>query len=286
MLLVTATHLLKDEKASHRSSTLLCLRDWPLRACTFWQSQGIVPHRIRGTLLGSHCRSIHPAMPLLCPIDGEVVARQLSTPEPYIESISWHLSHRLPSTLTPSTVFRPRSTPGPQGLRSASSRSRGLAAVDHTLASVVSLERSSSTIGLMLSPTPGIASTESMTMSRHPLRWWGMKPTVPDGCHPRMCRPWLSCIGGFMRHAFVSLCWDRHDGGPFLATGSTSEDEHQEREQPLGGHVVIINGKPVAAIAHDRERHRDAPPSCRCGSRAWWPFDIRLVRRRRSHPAR
>lgn len=61
---------------------------------------------------------------------------------------------------------------------------KGLAAVDHTLASVVSLQRSSSTIGLMLSPTPGIASTESMTMSRHPLRWWGMKPTVPDECHP------------------------------------------------------------------------------------------------------
>src|SRR5262249_2176600 len=48
---------------------------------------------------------------------------------------------------------------------------------------------------------------------------------------------------------------DRHDRGPFLATGlHQREEEHQEREQALGGHVMVVDGEPVATIAHGRKR--------------------------------
>src|SRR5262249_27443140 len=53
----------------------------------------------------------------------------------------------------------------------------------------------------------------------------------------------------------VSLRRDRHHGSPFLATGlHEREEEHQEREQALRGHVLVVDGEPVVAIAHGGER--------------------------------
>src|SRR5262249_8228714 len=53
----------------------------------------------------------------------------------------------------------------------------------------------------------------------------------------------------------VSRRRDRHDGGPFLAAGlHECEEEHQEREHTLGGHVIVVDSEPVVAIAHSRGR--------------------------------
>src|SRR5262245_56673005 len=55
------------------------------------------------------------------------------------------------------------------------------------------------------------------------------------------CKP---CFSG------VSLRRNRDDRGPFLAAGlHERKEEHQERKQTLGGHVLVVNGEPMAAIA-------------------------------------
>src|SRR4030095_6840424 len=85
----------------------------------------------------------------------------------------------------------------------------------------------------------------------------------------------------------VSLCRDRHDWGPFLATSlHQREEEHEEREQALGGYVMVVNGEPVAAVAYGHERvNRTLYGAADLDQRPDRPFGTSLVLVRRPDPA-